>query len=840
MIPPAMTFKATLTAASVWCVVAATLLASQTPSATPPATGQRPSPTAPPVTYGVEVTLVEVDAVVTDGDGRVVRDLRKEDFEIFENGRPQTIDRVSFVEIPIERAGRRAPAQRPRADVQTNLQRFDGRLYVLLLDDMQTSPPRAGRIKSAARRFVSESLEPGDLAAVVHVSGSGAANQDFTSDARLLLASIERFQGRKVRSETLNRIDEFNRLRQLKSGPQSGPQPAISVDPAEAKDPEDAARAYDARRAFESIAAVSRRLTAVRGRRKALVWFGEAVAYNMFDLSRTQAPIVLESARAAVAAATRANLVIYGVDARGLAGLGEETAQLTAVGIDPASNLGASGLQEELRRSQDNLRKVSNDTGGFAVVNTDEFAHAFERVVMENSAYYLLGYHPASGGDGTYRKIDVKVRRPGVSVRARSGYLAARHTTEAAPAGAPAPLRDALVSPVPQSALQMATHAAAFKGSGDKASVLVTVEYGAAAFEISATQASSGDRLQASVVAVDPAGAVSGSDHTSIGLDVKPQTRQAMKVLGFRTQTRLELRPGRYQLRVAGAMANGLVGSVHHDIEVPDFTASKPAMSDLVLTSVVAGLVPTAQVDERLRQVLPAPPSAMRDFRQDEAIALFTETYEAGGVPARDVTFATTVRGTGGETIFTRSDTRTADQLVKSNGGYALQVPLRQFAPGDYSLRLEATIAGADPIAREAAFRVWAVPAQTSDGAGQRGDLPIVVVARGAMSGVTEVRQALARSAEELHALWGSLALRTPPPQVAFTNTMIAAVFLGTRPTAGYEAQVVAVRRDQDTLVVEWRELAPPDAGNPPAVTTPFAIVGIPMHAGAVRFERVP
>jgi hypothetical protein len=268
---------------------------------------------------------------------------------------------------------------------------------------------------------------------------------------------------------------------------------------------------------------------------------------------------------------------------------------------------------------------------------------------------------------------------------------------------------------------------------------------------------------------------------------------------------------------------------VHHDVEVPDFTTSQPTMSDLVLTSIVAGLVPTAQVDDRLRQVLPAPPSAMRDFRQDEAIALYAEAYEAGAVPARDVIFATTVRGTGGEVMFTRSDTRTAAQLAKANGGYSLQVPLRQFAPGDYSVRLEATLAGATPVSREAAFRVWAVPG-----------LPIVVVARGAISGVAEPWQVVARSAEEFRALWSSLTLRTPPPQVAFANTMIAAVFLGTRPTAGYEAHVVAVRRDQDALVVEWREQVPQDAGNPPAVTTPFAIVGVPMHAGPVRFERVP
>jgi VWFA-related protein len=816
--------KTASTTAAAWVVVAGTLLGSQTP------------PAQPPVKYDTEVTLIEVDAVVTDGEGHIVRDLRKEDFEILESGKPQTIDRMSFVEIPIERAGLRpAGAALPRADVQTNLQRFEGRLYVLLLDDVQTSPQRARRIKAAASRFVDENLEPGDSAAVVHVSGSGAANQDFTSNSRLLLASIERFQGRKVRSETLNRIDEFNRLRQSMSGA------PVQVDAAGVKDPEDAARAHDARRAFDAIAAVGRRLSAVRGRRKALLWFGEGVAYDMFDLSRSQATVVIESARAAVAAATRANLAIYGVDARGLAGLGEETAQMSGVAMDPTTNLGASGLHQELGRSQEHLRKVSNDTGGFAVTNTDEFSRAFDRVVMENSAYYLLAYYPSEkAGGGTYRRIDVKVRRPGASVRARAGYLAARNTDErapvAAPAGVPAALRDALTSPVPQSALQMATHGAAFKGKGDKASVLVTIEYAAAAFETPATQASSGDRLQASVIAVDPEGRVAASDHTSIGLDVKPQTRQAMKVLGFRTHARLELPPGRYQLRVAGVLANGLVGSVHQDIEVHDFTASEPMMSDLVLTSIVAGLVPTAQIDERLRQVLPAPPSTMRDFRQDEAIALFAEAYQAGGVPPRDVAFSTTIRAAGGDIVFTRTDTRTVDQLKQSNGGYSLQVPLREFAPGDYALRLEAS-----GLAREATFRVWAVPdSPSAAGGSQSADLPFKVVARGAISGVTEPRQALARSAEELQALWGSLTLRSPPPQVAFANTMIAAVFLGTRPTAGYEPEVVAVRRDAEAVVVEWRERTPQDAGNPPAVTTPFAIVGVPMHAGPVRFERVP
>ena len=151
----------------------------------------------PAVSYDVDVTLVEVDAVVTDEQGRVIRDLRADEFQVLKDGTPQTIDRVSFVEIPIERGERRGPdTVASAADVHTNLHRFDGRLYVLLLDDLHTATSRSGRVKAAARRFIQENLDPTDLAAVVHMSGASRAGQGFTSDRQLLLESVERFSGR--------------------------------------------------------------------------------------------------------------------------------------------------------------------------------------------------------------------------------------------------------------------------------------------------------------------------------------------------------------------------------------------------------------------------------------------------------------------------------------------------------------------------------------------------------------------------------------------------------------------------------------------------------------------
>jgi VWFA-related protein len=821
-------------------VVAAALHAQTT--TTPPSPGPQtssPGQPAPPVAYTVDVALVEVDAVVTDNEGRAIRDLRREDFQLFEDGKPQTIDRVSFVEIPIDRAEMRGRAA-PQPDVRSNVQRFEGRLYVLLLDDLHTAAPRSGRVREAARRFVEEGLKPGDLAAVVHVSGAGGANQDFTTDRRLLLASIDRFGGRQLRSETLNKIDDYNR-QLLISG----------RTPTKVADVDEGPRAHDARSAFETIAGIARRLAPVRGRRKALLWFGEGVAYDMFaSIERTQASLVRDSARNAVSQASAANVAIYGMDARGLGGMGDEALQLTSPPADPTGNLGATGLGQELLRSQDNLRRLSSETGGFAVTNTDELAHAFDRVVNENSAYYLLGYYPsADRRDGAFHRIEVRVNRPGVRVRARSGYIASDRKAQGSEtdlsSGAPAALRDALVSPVPISALPMSAQVAPFRGERGKASVLVTVEYAASAFAASAAAAPDDDRLNTSVVAVDPAGKVAASDHSTVVLNVKPETRQAMRALGFRTHSRLELPPGRYQVRVAALhAATGLVGSVYQDVEVPDFSKAPLSMSALMLTSVVSGYTPTARLDERMRGVLPAPPATTRDFRNDEAMALFAEIYHAEGKPSADIALRTQIRNAAGAIVFDRDDVRTPDEMKRSRNGYSLQLSLRQLPPGDYVLRLEAVsqAAGSQPVVRDTAFQVWEVPASeaaTPSTTSSPSSLPFVAVAKGALSGVAEPRQAVARNDAEWQALWRSLLMRGAQPAVIFENTMIVAVFLGSRPTAGYEPQIVGVRLEGDILVVQWREQAPPDAGNPPAVTTPFVVAGVPQHAGEVRFEKV-
>src|SRR5437762_3173110 len=193
-------------------------------------------------TFRVTVDYVEVDVVVTDRDGNLVRDLKKDDFQVFEDGKRQTITTFSLVDIPIERADRPLFAANPiEPDVKTNERPFDGRVYVMVIDDMHTRFGRSQRVKIAAKQFIERRLGANDLMAIVHTAGPTDASQEFTSNKKLLLAAVDKTQGRKLDSATANKTSEFYRTRDQRS----------AGDPL--NDPDDAERAFNARNTLDTI-----------------------------------------------------------------------------------------------------------------------------------------------------------------------------------------------------------------------------------------------------------------------------------------------------------------------------------------------------------------------------------------------------------------------------------------------------------------------------------------------------------------------------------------------------------------------------------------------------------
>lgn len=665
----------------------------------------------PPVTFKVEVNYVEVDAAALDRQGDPINDLRSDDFQVLEDGKPQKISTFSFVNIPVERVEKPLFSAQPiEPDVSTNARGLDGRIYLLVLDDLHTAAPRSERVRSAARRFVQQQLGANDLAAVVCTSGRTDAAQDFTSNQQLLLDAIGKFMGRKPRSPTLEKLDVYSRSY------------AVQQSTDKITDPLEAERAQNARAAFDDIRQLSDFLAGVHGRRKALVYISEGVDYNVNDsINNPYADDIRDAARDAIAAATRANVSIYPVDPRGLSSMGDDVMDIGVLPNDQSLGLGPESMMEEMRLSQDSLRVLADGTGGFAALNTNDFKNAFDRIVRENSSYYVLGYYSTNDRrDGKFRRIEVKVNRSGATVHFRQGYVApsgrapARRAIEHEAITAPE-VREALESPVPMSGFTLSATAACFKSTPQAASVVVTIEGSGAGLKFVEKAGRFTDTIQAAVVAIDRNGKVVGGEQAQLPMALKPETRPVVQQLGFRILTRLNLAPGRYQLRIATRDTEGArVGSVYYDLTVPDFTKLPLAMSGIALTSRRSASVPTPKPDPDLAKMLPGPPTTTREFFTDDEVAALAEVYDNQASTAHKVDIETTVLAEGGRAVFRQADQRSTDELGGKNGGfgYVVRIPLRDIPPGLYVLKIVArsTLTKTPPVSREVQFTVRPAP----------------------------------------------------------------------------------------------------------------------------------
>jgi len=663
--------------------------------------GQSPAgqtPVAPPAlqtpTFKLQVDFIEVDAIVTDANGNYVHDLTKEDFQVFEDGKAQTITNFVPIDIPIEKGERPLFAKAPlEPDVRDNDRPFAGRVYVMVLDSAHTLPQNTNLVRRAAKRFIDEKLGANDLMAVVTARGAAGgadAGQEFTNNRRLLNLAVDKFRGSQPRSETLNKIDDITAhagQRAAIRGAGGTPDDPTDIDAKE--------REYNARAVLEELTAVADWFASVHGRKKSILFFSEGISYDIHDVfangGNNAAVMIQTRMQDLVRATTKANAVIYTIDPRGLMGLSDGSIELTSVGPEENQpNLSERGLQNENRLARESLQNLAGETGGFAIVSSNNFAGNYDRIVQENSSYYMLAYYPPNPKrDGKFHNINVRVKRPGLTVRARRGYANPTGKTPEAPkSDLSAEMLDTLRSPIPVSGLGMKVFAAAFKGTAPNASVLLGVELRGRDLVTAAN-----GKVEVAYWAVDAKGKMKASQKESITLNLRPETKTRVEQTGLRVLSRMDVPPGSYQLRVAAHDASGgAVGSVLYDLDVPDFTKSRIAMSGLVLTSATASQQPTPKPDADLRSLLPGPPVAARSFPQNDQLALFTDVYDNDVSPVHKVDITMTLTSDEGRVVFKNEEERsTADLAGKPGGfGYATTLSLTDFDPGLYVLKVEA------------------------------------------------------------------------------------------------------------------------------------------------------
>jgi len=332
----------------------------------------------------------------------------------------------------------------------------------------------------------------------------------------------------------------------------------------------------------------------------------------------------------------------------------------------------------------------------------------------------VLGYYPTNDKrDGRFRNVQVKVSQPGLRVRTRRGYAApvpAKKENPTKGTGAEktsAELADVLNSPIPVSGLTLSAFAAPFKGAAAKDAIALAIEVDASEMTFKPrADGRYGNDLEIALYAADEKGKIKDGARDVINVILRPTVKEMRSP--FRVVRRIEVPPGKYQMRIGARESGGKTGTVVYDLDAPDFSKGPIAMSGIVLSTTSSGRIPTASPDPKVNEfkdVLPSPPSASRVFFRNDTMSVFAEVYDNLAQAAHRVIIKTSVLSDEGKVVFTTSDERKSEEIKGSAGGgygHTAQIPLTSFAPGRYVLRLEAqpTLGNTAPIMREVEFRV--------------------------------------------------------------------------------------------------------------------------------------
>jgi VWFA-related protein len=362
----------------------------------------------PPPTFRTTTRLVEVPVVVTDRAGRPVPGLTRDDFELTEDGKPQAISVFDVLDT-------RAVPSRPVAPVDeesdeasphftNHVPRSGGSAVVILLDRLNAGLDSQWFAKIGVDRAL-KATRPDDRIALYALDGGIRVLHDLTTDAASLRRALEQYQARVSGAYDAS-TDPAPNL--LPPGP-GETVPVWLVNPSLA-----VSEFYQRERwrsTFESLQALAAHLAGVEGR-KSIVWVSEVFPIPT-GWGRSE---FLEWMRKTTRALSAAQAALYPVDSRGLVG----AISYTRTGEARFNTFGA------IRGNIETMEVMAEDTGGRPFANSNALDVSVRRALDDSRLLYLLGYHPSDArADGRFRSIDVKLKRRGLTVRARAGYVAA-------------------------------------------------------------------------------------------------------------------------------------------------------------------------------------------------------------------------------------------------------------------------------------------------------------------------------------------------------------------------------------------------------------------------------
>jgi VWFA-related protein len=605
--------KQSLLSAALICMLLPPVGAQQTGTAT------SSKPQTPEDVVRITTNLVQIDTVVTDRRGQQVVDLRPEDFEVYEDGRLQEIKAFSYVSLesdsrpPATEKSRdkNAPPQPPEQLRSDQVRRS----IALVVDDLGLSFESMHYVRNALRKFVDEQMKPGDLVAVIRTGAGVGALQQFTTDRQLLHAAIDRLKwnayGRRGIGAFGNIGDDafYTEPRDSKRGVYTATDVDKKVKP-EARETADREKDADFKDEVFTVGTLGALSYVVRGLkelpgRKSTVLLTDSL--NLFDSTGGGNYRVLDALRRLIDLANRSSVVFYSLDARGLQTL-NDTAANSMVGKTEggggevtATGLSGSRLMQDLmarsvdlEEAQNGMNYLARQTGGFLVSNNNDIAQGIRRV-LDQKGYYLIGYRPSDStfdpatGRKQFHKLDVRVKRPNLSVRTRSGFYGiATEAVRPSHRTAQEQLLAALTSPFASGALDLRLTSVFLNdlSYGSFVRSLIYVNGNSLTFT---DQPDGAHKASVDVAAVtfDDAGLIVDQRFRTETVLVRGNEYAAARRDGLTFGINLPVtKPGAFQLRIAVRdVATERVGSANQFIEVPNLNKNRLTLSGIYLAA---------------------------------------------------------------------------------------------------------------------------------------------------------------------------------------------------------------------------------------------------------------
>ena len=649
-----------------------------------------------PATFKTSSNLVIVNVTVRDKSGKLVENLKKEDFTILEDDRAQSLSVFQVEQLstdavpsapqqqqlktrPAEGGPPAAPAK-PAGDGSRPSFK-DRRLMAFFFDFASMQPAEQIRAKQAALKFLDQQMTASDLVSILTYSNKLRVVEEFTDDRERLRATINGF-----------RIGESSEL---------------AVDGSTGADETDTSGSFAADDTEFNIFNTDQKLSALETAAKQLGAFPEKKALVYFSSGISKTGVENQSQlRSTVNAAIRANVAFYPIDARGLIaappGGDASTPSPKGTGIFTAKAQRAG--RDKVNDQQETLDTLAADTGGKALLDNNDLSVGIRQAQTDISTYYLLGYYSTNAAeDGRYRKIRVRLN---TSLQAkldyRPGYYAQKQFKNFNSSDKERQLEEALTLGNPVTDLPLAIEIDYFRIGRDRYFVPISVKIPGSAIDLSKRSSTNLDFI--GQIRDGSGKLITGvRDGITVKLNQDAAAQLARKQLQY--DTGVVIAPGDYRLTfLARENQTGKMGTFETKFNVPDLVKQSGALR---LSSVVwsnqreplAASVGTAGTSKKLLAMHPLVqdgqklvPSITRVFHKDQKMFVYFEVYDSGteteqklsSVAAELTMYRGAVKALESTPIrLTRAAANRPNTMA-----FTFQIPLGALQPGRYTAQV--------------------------------------------------------------------------------------------------------------------------------------------------------